>query len=124
MRKVSYILVIIILTAGCSVSKRQKRNLKSAPEQVSRESLYDRIVSQNLTSQSFFIEKAVFKISSEDGNKTGTGTIKFKMPDKFLISIKSVGGIELARIFLSGDSIMINDRMDRKLILWFGELSY
>ena len=44
------------------------------------------------------------------------------MPDKFLISIKSHTGIEVARIFLTGDSIMINDRINKKL--YYGSTSY
>jgi len=36
-------------------------------------------------------------------------------PDKYLISIKSRSGIEGARIYIAGDSIQINDRINRKL---------
>ena len=67
--------------------------------------LYESIINQNLTVRSFFIERAEFKIISNDGEKSGIGTIKFLMPDRFLISIKSKTGIEVARIFLTGDSI-------------------
>ena len=47
---------------------------------------------------------------------------KFLMPDKFLISIKSNAGIEVARIYLTGDSIMINDRFNKRL--FYGSTSY
>ena len=80
------------------------------------------LLNQNLTARSFFIEKAEFKISSGDGEKSGIGTVKFQMPDKFLISIKSKAGIEVARIFLTGDSIFINDRFNKKL--YYGSTSY
>ena len=44
------------------------------------------------------------------------------MPDKFLISLKSNTGIEVARIYISGDSIFVNDRFNKKL--YYGSTSY
>jgi hypothetical protein len=120
LRKVTYILLIIILTGACAVSRRQKRENNASSN--TQFDLFESIVNQNLTNRSFFIERAEFKIRNEEGEKSGIGTIKFLMPDKFLISIKSHTGIEVARIFLNGDSIMINDRIDKKL--FYGSTSY
>jgi hypothetical protein len=120
LRKVTYILLIIILTGACAVTRRQKRENNAISN--TQLDLLKSIVNQNLTSRSFFIERAEFKIITEEGEKSGIGTIKFLMPDKFLISIKSHTGIEVARIFLTGDSIMINDRFDKKL--FYGSASY
>jgi hypothetical protein len=86
------------------------------------EKLNERIVNQNLTRRSFYIGRAEFKIKSSVGEKSGLGTVKFLMPDKFLISIKSKSGIEVARIFLSGDSVMVNDRFNKRL--YYGSTSY
>jgi len=71
------------------------------------------ITHQNITMEGFFIEKADFTIKTANIDKTGIGTIKFLPPDKYLISIKSNTGIEAFRIYISGDSIQVNDRIDK-----------
>jgi hypothetical protein len=122
LRKIVYILVILVLSVSCSVSRKKKRAGIDSTNPVSSVNLYESILNQNLTARSFFIERAEFKIVSGDEEKSGIGTIKFLMPDKFLITIKSHTGIEVARIFLTGDSIMINDRFDKKL--YYGSASF
>ena len=115
MRKIIFIVILVILTAGCSVSRKQGKNKISHGNSLNVNGLIQSIESQNLTSKSFFIQKAEFRITTEQGENSGLGTIKFLMPDKFLIEIKSKAGIEIARIFLSGDSILVNDRFNKKL---------
>jgi hypothetical protein len=114
LRKVIFILIVIILSSGCSASRKQRRN-KSEKRTYSNVELIKSIANQNLTSRSFFIQKAEFTIRTEQGEKSGLGSVKFLMPDKFLVEIKSKTGIEVARIFLSGDSILVNDRFNKKL---------
>ena len=122
MRKIGYIILFFLLSASCTVA-RKSRSVKSAEENSSASlNLYQSIINQNLTARSFFIEKAEFKISSGGSENSGIGTIKFIKPDKFLISIKSIIGIEIARIYITGDSIMANDRINKKFYL--GSASY
>ena len=45
-------------------------------------------------------------------------TIKYELPDKYLISIRSKAGIEAARIFITKDTVLINDRIKSNSILW------
>jgi Domain of unknown function (DUF4292) len=122
LRKIAYILLVVITTAGCAVSRKHKRGNNEEGKLSESVMFYENIVNQNITSRNFFVERAEFKIKTEDGEKFGVGTIKFKIPDKFLISIKSRTGVEVARIFLTGDSIMVNDRFDKKL--FYGSTSY
>ena len=121
MRKIAFILTVVILNWGCAV---HKKNAKTTDSDIKGKNpdIYASILNQNLTGRSFFIEKAEFRIRSGDGEKSGIGTVKFLMPDKFLISIKSNVGIEVARIFLKGDSIYINDRFNKRL--YYGSTSY
>lgn len=121
MRKIIFILTIVILNYGCAVKKKSGKTKDSATPD-SESGIYASILNQNLTGRSFFLERAEFKIRSGDGEKSGLGTVKFLMPDKFLISIKSNIGIEVARIFLKGDSIFINDRFNKRL--YYGSTSF
>ena len=122
MRKIVYILFILIFSVNCSVSRKLKKQDKLTVTTSVYDNIYHGIVDQNITGRSFYVQRAGFKIKSEDGEKSGVGTIKFLMPDEFLISLKSTAGIEIARIFISGDSIKINDRIDKKL--FYGSASY
>jgi hypothetical protein len=121
-RKIVYISLILILAASCSVSRKKKSENSSKENFTGSERLYQNIINQNLTSRSFYIEKAQFKIKSGDSENSGIGTIKFLTPDKFLISLKSNTGIEVARIFLTGDSIIANDKFNKKF--YYGSTSY
>jgi len=122
LRKIVFILTIVGLISGCATKKRSARTSDAAIGISSRDSLYESIQNQNLTGRSFFIERAEFKIRTGEGEKSGIGTIKFVKPDNFLISIKSFAGIEIARIFLTGDSVFINDRFNKRL--YYGSTSY
>ncbi len=55
------------------------------------------------------------------GEKNGMCTIKFIPPDLYLLSIKSKAGIEIARVYLNEDSVMLNDRFNKKL--YYGSAS-
>jgi hypothetical protein len=115
LRKIIFIFLVFILAAGCSVNRKQRRNKTATGNSLNDNELIQKLVSQNLTGRSFYIQKAEFKISTDQGEISGLGTVKFLMPDKFLIEIKSKAGIEIARIFLSGDSVLVNDRFNKKL---------
>lgn len=122
MRKIIFIVTVIILVYGCAISRRQSRTAGIHEIKRTWKELYQSILYQNITERNFFIERAEFKIKSEEGEKSGIGTIKFLTPDKFLISIKNNTGIEIARIYLTGDSIMLNERMNKKL--YYGSAFY
>jgi hypothetical protein len=113
---------MVVLCSGCSVSRKQRRTSETDTIQVPRGDIYESLINQNITNKSFFIDKAEFRIKGSGGEKTGIATIKFKPPDKYLISIKSKAGIEIARIYLSEDSIFVNDRLSKKL--YYGSTSY
>jgi hypothetical protein len=122
LRKIIYILFILILSGSCSVSRKLERKTNRSSKAEDNENVYHSIINQNITARSFYVERAEFKIKSDDVEKSGVGTIKFLLPDRFLISIKSKTGIEAARIYISGDSIKINDRIDKKV--FYGSASY
>lgn len=70
---------------------------------------------QNITNNGFFIQKAEITVITSEESNTFIANIKFEKPDKYLISLRSRTGIEGARIFISGDSIRMNDRINKKL---------
>ena len=104
-----------IFSTSCSVTRNKgKRNLEISKDLLS-ENILESIKKQNITNSSFFIQKAEIEIVTQNGKQKLIGNIKFENPDKYLISIKSRTGIEAARIYISNDTILVNDRINKKL---------
>ena len=75
------------------------------------------VMANNLSENNFFIRKADITLVN---NKTTAGfvaSIRFKKPDSLMIGIKSKLGIEAARAFLTRDTILINDKVNKKLLV-------
>jgi len=114
LRKIVFIFLIVTLSA-CSVLKREGSKDISKREQLENGDLKSFVLKQNLTNSGFFISKAQVTLTT-DGEKTKfIASVKFESPDRYLISLKSKAGMEAARIFISSDTILVNDRINRKL---------
>lgn len=57
--------------------------------------------------------KAEIKLISDGINEKFLGNIKYKDPDRYLISIRNSAGIEGARAIITADSMKINDRLNK-----------
>lgn len=86
------------------------------------ENTLESVKNQNITNNSFFIQKAGIELITKNGKEKFIGNIKFEYPDKYLISIKNRTGIEGARIYISKDSILVNDRINKNL--YYGNSMY
>lgn len=117
MQRLSLILSFLILfTCGCSVYRNAIRREQVAEEKSITSSLFEKIEEENLTENNFFIEKGTIRIYKPGEGRKILFNLKFNKPDKYLISVKSITGIEITRIFLSKDTILVNDRINKKVI--------
>jgi hypothetical protein len=73
------------------------------------------VINQNLTNYDFFIQKGEVEYITDGGKDKYLFTVKFEKPGRYLISVKNRTGIEGVRIFVSGDTIMANDRINNVL---------
>ncbi|HBH84029.1 MAG: hypothetical protein A2X05_09280 [Bacteroidetes bacterium GWE2_41_25] len=115
MQKIAIILIICFYTAGCSVSRYGNGGKPQVESYDLNGFKGEEILKQNLTKGDFFIQKAEIEISSQGERQRFLATIKFKSPDRYLISIRSLSGIEAARVYLTKDSVLINDRVNKTL---------
>lgn len=122
MQKIIIILILAAFSAGCSVT----RNINIRDLEISKElytgNILESIKNQNITNTNFFIQKAEIEVITQNGKEKFLGSVKFEHPDKYLISIKSRTGIEGARIYISEDTILFNDRINRKM--YYGSSVY
>jgi hypothetical protein len=121
-RKVVLILCCVVLASSCSTTKKFRRDTTSASSGKGQKLIIQNVLKNNLTTGSFFIEKAEYVIKTRNIEFEGVASIKFKSPDKYLISIKSFGGLEVMRVFLTKDSVFINNRLKKQYM--FGSENY
>lgn len=105
----------VVLSSGCTVSKRANNTGNEYP-QVSTEEILQVTENQNITSSSFFIEKGKITSIGDDGRIKLLFTMKYTQPGNFLISLKGLVGVEAFRIFLTKDTVLINDRIKQQTL--------
>lgn len=112
MRRAALILGTLIM-AGCS-SGRISQSSGEAGLRGGVGSIGD-IRSYNLTNYDFQIQKASLEITSATGKEKLIASLKFMRPGTYLISLRNTSGIEAARFYITPDTILVNDRINRKL---------
>ncbi len=122
MRQIIFISLFGIIVGGCSVLRQGSNKVSENPALTFSDDVVESVIKQNITNSGFFIQKAELELSTVNGKEKFIATVKFRSPDKYLISIRGRSGIEGARIYISDDSILINDRVNRKL--YFGNSYY
>lgn len=114
MQKTIIILISGILAVSCSLSRS---SLSSIHNRTFNGTIAESILNQNLTNNSFNIQKAEIEFINNGEKEKFIASVKFEKPDKYLISLRSRAGIEGARILITRDSVLINDRIERKLYI-------
>jgi hypothetical protein len=114
------IIIISILVSGCSATSKLASKVADI---TSADVIYtDDIKEMNITNNDFTIIKAKINIETDGNRQKMIGTVKYKIPDNLLVSFRSQAGIEAARIYINTDTILINDRINKKL--YHGSQSY
>jgi len=109
-------LIILILGGGCSASRRMNKSGTFPGERNLNGAVAGAIKSNNLSGNNFYIRKAEISVTDRNITNRFNASIKFRKPDSMLVSIKSLIGIEAGRMLLTGDTVIINDRVNKKMI--------
>ncbi len=114
MQKIASILLVLMLLSACSLIRKGGRtNIESDKDLVAGELMFT-AQNQNITKNSFIILKADIELISQSETDKMIATVKYSSNREFLISIRGKTGIEAARIFISKDTILVNDRINRQ----------
>ena len=118
MRKVVYIVILLFLIlAACSVSRKaDKYGNKSVISDIVENSVAS-VVHNNLSRSNFYIQKADINVIQNNASARFTASIKYRKPDTMLVTIRSKTGIEAGRALITKDTILINDRINRKILV-------
>jgi hypothetical protein len=113
------IVIILVFFSGCSPARFNKGSNPVLTSEGAGE-MIEKIIGNNLSEENFFIEKGSVSLNIEEKTSRYYFTLKYRKPDIYLISVRNAAGLEGARIFFSGDTIMINERMGKRVI--FGKI--
>jgi hypothetical protein len=109
------IILILVLNWSCStnrfLSEKQANSVENSIEKIIADTRKN-----NISGEGYFIEKAEIFITENNSTVKYLFTGKFEKPDKYLFSIRTIAGFEGARIFITGDTIIINDRIKKRLL--------
>ena len=122
MQKIAFVLFMAYISTGCSVVKNVRSKDYGFSGRLITEQTLEGLKIQNVTENNFYIRKAEIEIITLAGREKFLGSLKFERPGKYLISIKSRTGIEGARVLISDDTLLINDRINRKQ--YYGSADY
>jgi hypothetical protein len=109
------ILIPFIFLSGCAI-KRVASDIPYSSGTLTLEQLIDSVFKRNISEVGYFIEKADILINTNGKNEKYLFTARFQKPDKFLVSIRNTAGIEGARIYITKDSVFVNDRIHSHLL--------
>ena len=115
-------MILAVFMGSCFVSRNAGNDVKRNSKVLISGNVLESVKSQNITNSNFFIKKAEIEVVSQNRKEKFIGNLKFENPGKYLVSIKSRAGIEGARIYISGDTILVNDRVNKKM--YFGTSFY
>jgi hypothetical protein len=100
---------------GCGGTKELHLDGASGTDK-SASMVVNKTAQRNITTGGFFIHKGRIKSIGEEGRINLYFTMKFSPPSKYLISIRSKTGMEAFRVYLTGDTVLINDRLNKSVL--------
>lgn len=121
MQKIIYIsLASLLLAAGCASSRRVERNTHKNETEASIS--VEEIMRNNLTRSGFSINRADINYNIDGVSGRLVAAIRHKYPDTMMIIMKHTTGVEFVRIYLDPDTLLINDRINKRIM--YGDPEY
>jgi len=119
LQKIINILVTAtILISGCSPARKAgKTSGVKAKDTETTATTIESVIQNNLSNNNFYIQKADINIIQDNISVRLVADIKFKKPDTILITVRSRTGIEAGRALITNDTLIVRDRINKKLLI-------
>ena len=108
------ILILFIGLTGCAVSGKLGDN--SNVSSYNTKEILKSTSLKNLTATGFFIQKGRITTYSSEARIVLFFTMKYSTSGNYLISLRGRTGIEAFRVFMTKDTILVNDRLNQRLL--------
>ncbi len=122
MQKVIIITAIYLLLSGCTVLKIKKSGIERISNDLTNNRIVELLTRGNLSDSSYYIQKAEIEVITNNEKEKFIASWKFENSGRSLLSFRSRTGIEVARILITNDTVLINDRINRNL--YYGSANY
>ncbi len=106
--------MLIAITEACSVTKKIGRVVSE--DEIRNGNILEAVLENNISNQNFYLQKAVVTVTQNNVSAKFLASLKFRKPDTILLVLKSKLGMEAGRALLTHDTILINDRINKKLM--------
>jgi hypothetical protein len=110
--RLAYILVSILLLASCSVFKGPER-VKRDDVSYRTERFLEEVGNKNITNQGFRFDRIRVVMDSGGETRRFTASIRYDQKGTMLVSVRIIASIEVARIYLDSERIVILDRLNK-----------
>jgi len=109
--------IVILIISGCASSRKASdRAAGRIGEGITGYSVSE-ILRNNISNENFYISKADIKVEQENVTVRLNASFRFRKPDSLLVIVRSRSGIEAGRGLITRDTILINDRINRNLMI-------
>ncbi len=109
-------MLFFIVLASCTASRKLSVSGKTEGGEERVFLTYGDIQDTGLRGKGFYIRKAIAEIESEGTIEKVSIILKKNSKDEYLASVRTRSGIEGARVLLTRDTLLVNDRINRMLI--------
>lgn len=117
MYKVSLIFIAftLIVFSSCSIVKREAKSKGFEPG-MKTDKFLNEISDNNLLNENFRFDRV--KVIMTEGGETRrfTANIRYSREQKFLVSVRIIASIEIARIYVDENTIIVLDRFNRNYL--------
>lgn len=107
------IVFIIILFSSCSVIRRGSESTSEMPSAPRNARLLFDVHKNNISENSFRFDRVRVVFEAEGDQKRFSGNVKYDNGGKILFSIRTIGGIEVARVYADRERVILIDRINR-----------
>ncbi|MBN2666095.1 MAG: DUF4292 domain-containing protein [Bacteroidales bacterium] len=114
---VRIVLMLSLVFSACSTARKAGRTDVGTTRDETAGNGLETVLLNNLTNNDFYIRRADIKVRQENVTVHLNASIKFRRPDSLMISVRSGIGVEAGKGFLTGDTVIVNDRFNRKLMV-------
>jgi hypothetical protein len=111
------VFLLAVAFSGCSVAGKTGKTGSGTTLDATGGNRLETVISNNLSNNDFYIRRADIRVRQENVTVNLNASIKFRRPDSLMISVRSGIGVEAGKGFLTGDTVIVNDRFNRKLMV-------
>lgn len=114
-KKIAYsiILAVVFISTSCTALRRSGRDSSEPGVSFDARRLMKEVMAENLSDRDFRMDRVRVVASINGDTYRFSGNLKFSKEGKLSFSARTIAGIEVARIYMDMNEIIVADRINR-----------